>query len=274
MARMWIGTTRRWGLRWGALLTGLLAITLAACGSGGVVPPTPTASPSTGPLGLAETPLATLGQLQARATQNYGQTGWVHIVETITHDLDRELFSTLPNGTPVPLAHVLETWAHLTGTPRVISQHIIYLRDLQGTILETSVYDGGVAWNSASGQRAAQPNAPAGAFDRRFGASVSEFLQVGAAVNQALVTRDNEDFIQIIVDYRFEAPSQYEDYTQAVAGQLIHADFDSNGGQLRRLDWVMRLADGSERNYGRWEIVLEAGVTPPDAVLAELEVLQ
>ena len=101
-----------------------------------------------------------------------------------------------------------------------------------------------------------------------------EFLTVGETVSQSVITRDNADFIQIFVDYSFKAPSLYADYTQAVAGQLIHADFDPTGGHLRRLDWVMRLADGSERNYGRWEITLEAGITPPDAVLAELEVLK
>jgi hypothetical protein len=140
--------------------------------------------------------------------------------------------------------------------------------------LETSVYDGGVAWNSSTGERENQPDAPAGAFDRGFGASVSQFLQVGATVSQTVVTRDNENFVQIIVDYWFDAPSQYTDYTQAVAGQLIHADYDPNGGQLRRLEWVMRLADGSERNYGTWEVTLEAGVTPPDEVLTALAVLQ
>lgn len=267
MARMWIGTLRRWGL--GALLS----VTLAACGPGGLVPPTPTEPPRTGPLGLAADPLVTIGQLQARAILTYGQNGWVHIIETVTHDLDREIFTTLPNGTPVPLDHVIETWAHITGA-QVITQRVIYVRAGDGQVLETSVYDQGVAWNSSTGEREKQTDTPVGAFDRGFGASMGEYQRVGATVTQAAATLDGIEVIELQVDYTFDAPAQYGDYTQPVTGQRIRADFDPNGGQLRRLDWVMRLADGSERNYGRWEVTLEAGVTPPDEVLTALEVLK
>ena len=72
----------------------------------------------------------------------------------------------------------------------------------------------------------------------------------------------------------FKAAARYADYTTEVAGQRLRATFDPAGGQLRELEWVMRLADGSLRQYGMWEIVVEAEVTPPDEVLTAVEAVK
>lgn|GEM_PF-3523706 len=252
-------------------MCGLLALTLAACEVNNGLPPATEPDPNM-ELGLADTPLITLGQLQARAILTYGQNGWVHITETVSHDLDRELFSTLPDGRPVPLNHVLETWANITGA-QVVTQRVIFLRDGAGQVLQTSVLSRGVTWNSSTQKRENQTEMPAGAFDHGFGASVGEYQRVGAKVTQATGTLSGTATIEILVDYAFDQPAKYEDYTEAVAGETIKAIYDPNGGQLRQLVWRMRLADGSERAYGVWDIALEAHVSPPDEVLEALKVL-
>jgi hypothetical protein len=256
-----------------ALLAFILAAALAACDAISL-PPTPTEPPSTGPLGLAADPLVTVGTLQARAILTYGQNGWLHIVERVTHDVDRTPYATLPDGTVVPPNHVVETWANITGTERVITQRVTFLRTEDGQVLQTAVFSNGVAWNSSTGERESQNNPPVGAFDRGFGSSVGEYVRVGATVTQALGTLDGAPVIEIIVDNPFQNTAQYEDYEQAVAGQRITAAYDVTGGNLRRLEWVMRLADGSQRRYGDWEITLEAGATPTEEVLAALQAVQ
>ena len=238
------------------------------------MPPTPTEPPRTGALGLASDPLVTVGTLQARAIYTYGQTGWLHIVERVTHDVDRTPYATLPDGSVVPPDHIVDTWANITGVDNVITQRVTFLRRDDESLLQTSVYSNGVAWNSSTGQRESQNATPAGAFDRGFGASVGEYVRVGATVTQALGTLAGAPVIQIIVDNPFQNTSQYEDYEQPVAGQHITADYDVNGGNLRRLEWIMRLADGSQRKYGEWNITLEAGATPTDEVLEALKAVQ
>ncbi len=255
---------------WG--LCGLLALTLAACGADDGLPPATEPDPNA-TLGLAASPLITLGQLQARAIYTYGQNGWVHIIERVSHDLDREPFSTLPDGTPVPRQHVLETWANITGPQSVVTQRVIFLRDDAGQLLQTSVLSNGVAWNSATQKRENQAETATGAFDRGFGASVGEYERIGAKVTQASGTLSGTATIEILVDYAFDQPAKYEDYTEAVAAETIRAIYDPDGGQIRQLVWMMRLVDGSERAYGVWDITLENHVSPPDAVLEALKVV-
>ncbi|MCC7360786.1 MAG: hypothetical protein IT317_14990 [Anaerolineales bacterium] len=256
-----------------ALLALTLAAALTACGMS-VIPPTPTEPPRTGPLGLTSDPLITVGTLQARAIYTYGQNGWLHITERVTHDVDRAPYATLPDGAVVPPDHVVDTWANITGPDKVITQRVTFLRREDGTVLQTAAFSDGVAWNSSTGQRESQTSIPVGAFDRGFGASVGEYVRVGATVTQALGTLDGAPVIQISVDNPFQDTSQYEDYAQPVAGQHITADYDVNGGNLRRLEWIMRLADGSQRRFGEWHITLEANATPTDEVLEALQAVQ
>jgi len=259
---------QRW-MGWG--LGALLALTLAGCG-GGLVPATPTAPSLSDPITMQATALETLGFLQARAILIYGQNGWVHITEAVTHDLDRDLYTTLADGTPVPLNHVLDTWANITGA-RLVTQQVIFLHDEAGQLLQTSVISEGKKWNSATQTTESTDSGPAGAFDRGFGASIPDYVRAGAAVSQTAGTLDGAATIEIVVDYSFDKPSKYEDYTQEVAGQFIRAIYDPMGGQLRQLNWHMRLADGSERAYGVWNVTLEANVSPPDEVLEALKVI-
>jgi len=263
MARTWMWM-KRWGLGAG------LALAVAACGPGGLIPPTPTAPPSTGPIGLLSDPLVTVGTLQARAIMTFAQNGWVHMVQTVSHDVDPEPYSSLPDGTPIPAKHLIETWANITGA-QVVTQRVVYLRTLSGQILQTGAYNEGILWNSATGAREAQTAAAAGAFDLGFAANLGEYKRAGATITQALAQLDGAEVIEILVDHPFARPSLYEDYTQEVAGQRVRASYDPHTGQLKQLEWVMRLADGSERVYGLWQITLEANATPPESVLAALD---
>lgn len=262
MARNWM-----WIFRWG--LGGWLALTVAACGSG-LLPPTPTAPPSTGPIGLLSDPLVTVGTLQARAIMTFGQNGWLHMVQTVSHDVDPVPYSSLPDGTPVPAEHIIETWVNITGA-QLVTQRVTYLRDLSGQIIQTGAYNQGIFWNSATGAREAQTAAPAGAFDLGFAADLGDYQRAGATITQALAQLDGAEVIEILVDHPFARPALYGDYTQEVAGQRLRAAYDPNTGQLKQLEWVMRLVDGSARTFGLWQITLETNATPPEAVLAALE---
>ncbi len=207
--------------------------------------------------------LRTLNQI-ADASVTY--PGWVYLQENWQHDIDPDHLLGEINGGTMPKSYQRETWLRLDENHRVI-QSVSLLKDLTGNVLETVIFSGGTYLNKIS-QESYLQNPYRFHFNEPFFGNLQANLEQGngSAIRSEL---DGQAMIQFVVDEKlFNNDPNF--YAQPIVSDQVTAYLDPASGQLRQLQTVATLADGSQRRLEFMRLETSNIKEPPQSVLTLL----
>lgn len=208
-------------------------------------------------------PYALLRTLNQIADASVTYPGWVYLQENWQHDIDPDHLLGKINGGYMPKSYQRETWLRLDENRKVI-QSVSLLKDLSGSVLETVVFSDGISMNKTT-QESYTQNPYRFHFNEPFFGNLQANLEQGSgsALRGEL---DGRAVFQFTIDEKF-VNNDPNFYAQPVVGDQVTAYLDPASGQLRQLQTVATLADGSQRRLEWMHLQASSLNEPPQAVL-------
>ena len=195
-------------------------------------------------------------------------SGWLHVVTHHTRDKDKT--SLLPNGQPIPLNYISETWYRLDDRGQVV-EAVALMRSEEGQPIQVGTFRENTWRNLTVGEKwKGEPFTPR--LDLGFSADVARAPEWGSTLDRRMVTWAGRPAMRFVMRDEFAPPRRIEGYAQPVVRGERRAWFDPDSGALLLLERVLVMADGTERVVERVEpVTIERGVEPPAEVLALLQ---
>lgn len=211
-------------------------------------------------------PYTLLRTLNQKADASVTYPGWVYLQENWQHDIDPDHLLGEINGGTMPKSYQRETWLRLDENRKVI-QSVSLLKDLTGNVLETVIFSGGTYLNKTT-QESYLQNPYRFHFNEPFIGNLQANLEQGngSAIRSEL---DGQAMIQFVIDEKlFNNDPNF--YAQPVVGDQVTVYLDPASGQLRQLQTVATLADGSQRRLEFMRLVTTNLKELPQSVITLL----
>lgn len=194
--------------------------------------------------------------------------GWFHVVTQ--YDREKDTVDTLPNGQPIPLDYVMESW-YLLDEQGQATTAVSIMKDMNGREVQVSIFCESMWQNlTLDLQYTGEPFTPR--LDFGFGQIVAQAPSWGSTLSRSEGILDDEQVLTFAIHDEFDNPVQIAGFEKPVAGGGRRAYFDPESGETIYVERVLLMADGEERVVGRSEILTWEKVTaPPANVLALLE---
>jgi hypothetical protein len=194
--------------------------------------------------------------------------GWLHLV--IQHDRNKDKVGTLPNGQPIPMDYVEETWWQLNEKNLVVAA-VTFMRDETGQVVQIAIFRDGL-WHNLTFSD--QPPTPGEAFapDLDFGFSndVVRSEAWGSRVSRGeTLNAAGQKTVTFTIHDDFAKPKAMAGYEKDIVRGESRATFDAQSGQLLYVERVMVMADGETRTVERAEFVTVEHVNAPSQEAAE-----
>jgi len=201
--------------------------------------------------------------LNAKAKTLINQPGWVHVIEEIVYDTDKENRGTLSNGQTVPLVQTVDIWYHIN-EGKLVYQFVWTMSSQDGQTVETIVFMNNLIYNLTTNISNSLNPYSLKSLDYQFAAEMDDFINNSG--NHPVVTTSEVDGKTVTVftlNEQLDSPRIDEDYTQPINAIGSIAYFDSESGLILKLERIVTLADGSKRMFYIDNITIETGVQPP-----------
>jgi hypothetical protein len=194
--------------------------------------------------------------------------GWVYTLEDWGHDFDRADSRTLDDGTVLPQTYQRETWYHIDESGRVY-QSVSALRDPDGNILETTIFNNGQYQTSTSPDYAFEQQPYHLNLNELYLGNLIANLRQGKGT-AALSELDGQPVLLFTLKEDIQNTNPPE-YKQPILGDEVTANFSPETGLVLVLKTVVTLADGSQRTFEQMHLSAERIDEPPQEVLDMLE---
>jgi hypothetical protein len=205
----------------------------------------------------------------ARFLQN---ANWIHFVTK--HDRTKDQIGPLPNGQPIPMDYIMESWWQLN-EQRLVVAGVSLMRNETGDVVQVSTFRDGMWRNLTFPDQPptfGEPFAPIldfGLYDevlrsKAWGSQVSR--------SETIAANSQDHWITFVIHTLSAEPRTIAGYAKAVIGGQWRAAFDPESGQLLWFERVTLMADGEQRVTEHVEFMtLERVSAPPQEVLEFLK---
>lgn len=186
------------------------------------------------------------------------------------HTRDKDNTSSLPNGQPIPLNYVSDTWYRLDEQGLVV-QAVALMRSEDGKLVQASTFRDNTWRNLTLGEKwSGEPFVLR--LDLGFSADAARAQAWGITLSQRTITMAGQTVLQFTLHDAFDSPVLLEGYSQPVVSAERRAYFDPRSGAPLMLERVLVMADGQERVVERvGQIAVQQDVEPPAEVLTLLQ---
>jgi hypothetical protein len=216
-------------------------------------------------------PTELVSMLNKKSTAITVKAGWLHVMETVVYDVDKENLGVLPNETVIPLQYKTDTWYHINDQSRVY-EYVQIQSTVNDEVVQVNVFLDKVIVNLMTNYVLPMNPYSLGALDYRFASEMADYTsRTGEDATVKLATVDGHKAAIITIEETLTEPATTENYTEQVYGIRTLAYFDTDTGLLFRLERIRIFKDTSERTFFRTDITVEQNATPPADVLDYLK---
>jgi hypothetical protein len=216
-------------------------------------------------------PTDLMSVLNKKSTAITIKTGWLHVIENVVYDVDKENLGTLPNNTVIPLEYKTGTWYHINDQGQVY-EYVQTQSTKAGDIVQVSVFMDKVIVNLMTNFVLPMTPYTLGALDYRFANEMADYTsRTGKTPKLEITTVDGHNAAIFTIEETLSEPATTENYNEQVYGVRTIAYYDTNTGLLFRLERIRIFKDGSERNFYRTDITVEQNTIPPADILDYLK---
>lgn len=190
--------------------------------------------------------------------------GWFHIVTQ--HDRNKDQVGNLPNGQPIPLDYVSDTWYQLNDEGVVVAV-VAMMKEMGGQLVQVGTFRDRI-WRNLT----LNEEWPGEAFTPRldFGFS-KEVAQVQpSALNRQEETIAGRSVLIFTIHNDFARPIQMEGYKKPITTADISAAFDPQTGQMLYLERVLVTVEGERWVAQRVDVLTVERTEPPPNTLTFL----
>mgnify|MGYP001112394238 CR=1 FL=1 len=190
--------------------------------------------------------------------------GWFHIVTQ--HDRNKDQVGNLPNGQPIPLDYVSDTWYQLNDKGVTVAV-VAMMKEMGGQLVQVSTFRDGIWRNLTLNEKW-----PGEAFTPRldFGFS-KEVAQIQpSALNRQEETIAGRSVLIFTIHDDFARPIQMEGYKKPMTNADISAAFDPQTGQMLYLERVLVTVEGERWVSQRVDVLTVERTEPPPNTLTFL----
>lgn len=199
------------------------------------------------------------------------KAGWLHVVEKVVYDVDKENLGVLPNETVIPLTYLTDTWYHINNNSQVF-EYVQRQTTMNGDIVQVSVFMNRVIVNLMTNYVLQMTPYNLGALDYRFANEMADYTnRTGKQATVKLDTVDGHKAAIITIEEKLDQPVTSDNYQEPVYSIRSVACYDTDSGLLFRLERIRIFKDGSERTFYKTQITVEQGGTPPQEILDYLK---
>ena len=203
-----------------------------------------------------------LVDLTAKGKTMYNQPGWVHVIQNVVYDTDKQDRGTMPSGKAIPLVQVIDIWYHINEQKQVY-EFVWNLSSQDGQQVDMTVFRNNNVYDLVT--NSSNPQNPYNlTLDYQFLDEMNYFIAKSG--NHPVVTTgelNGKNTTVFTLDEKLASPRTTEDYTQPITSSGSIAYFDSQSGLLLKLERTVTLADGSKRTFYTDNLTIETGVQPP-----------
>jgi hypothetical protein len=201
--------------------------------------------------------------LNNKARSVLNQPGWVHVIQNIVYDTDRENRGTMATGIVIPLIQEVSIWYHIN-QEKLVYQYVLETNTPEGETIETTVFYNEMMYNLVTNTSQQLNPYSLGGLDFQFSDEVATYLS--SSGNHLTVSDGDFNGKPVTIftlDQKLDSPAAYDDFNQPVTGAGTIATFDKESGYLLKLQRIVTLQDGTRRNFFTDTITIETGVEPP-----------
>jgi hypothetical protein len=203
-----------------------------------------------------------LAGLNAKARTIINQPGWVHVIQQIVYDTDKQDRGTMPNGQAIPTVQIIEIWYHIN-EEKLVYEYVWSMSSQDGQPVDVNVFRNNLIYDLTTNVSNAQNPYPL-TLDYQFADDMDNFISKSG--NHPVVTTvelNGKTATVFTLDEKLASPLTTEDYTQPIiaSGSIVY--FDSETGFLLKLERTVILADGSKRTFYTDNMTIETDVQPP-----------
>jgi hypothetical protein len=216
-------------------------------------------------------PMDLIEMLNNKSTKITVEPGWLHVMENVVYDVDKENLGALPNEAVIPLEYKTDTWYHINNQTQVY-EYVQTQYTMQGDIVQVSVFMDEVIVNLMTNFILPMSPYTLDALDYRFANEMADYVsRTGQGVDLKLTDVDGHNAAIFTIEETLSEPATTENYDQQVYGIRTIAYYDVDSGLLFRLERIRVFEDGSERIFYRTDITVEQNTTPPADILDYLK---
>jgi hypothetical protein len=203
-----------------------------------------------------------MAELNIKGRSLYNQPGWVHVIQRIVYDTDKEDRGTMPNGQVIPLVQTIEIWYHINDGKKVY-EFVWSLSSQDGEIVDRTVFRNNTVIDLVTNTSNAQ-NPYSLTLDYQFADEMDNFITNSGEHPEVKTAELNGKTVTVFtLDKKLDTPRISEDFTQPITTSGTVVYFDSETGLLLKLERTVTLADGSKRTFYTDNMTIEPGVQPP-----------
>jgi hypothetical protein len=207
-----------------------------------------------------------LKELNTKAKTLVNQPGWLHLIERIVYDTDKENRGVLPNDDPIPLVQTVDIWYHINAQ-KLVYEYVWIMRSQDGKEVETIVFMQNRVFNLTANISNPMNPYSLSSLDYQFADELDKFLSTsGQHPVVKIVDLNGKTATVFTLEKTLSSPSTTEDYTQPIKAVGSIAYYDTETGVLVKLERTVVLADGSKRTFYTDNLSLETGLQPPQDI--------
>jgi hypothetical protein len=206
-----------------------------------------------------------LADINIKGRSLYNQPGWVHVIQKITYDTDKEDRGSLPNGKTIPLVQVIDIWYHIN-EQKLVYEYVWSMSTQDGQLIDINVFRNNTIYDLTNNISSAQ-NPYTLTLDYQFANELDDFVSTSG--NHPVVTTreyNGRKATIFTLEEKLDSPRTSEDFSQPItaSGSIVY--FDSESGFILRLERIVTLADGSKRTFYTDNLTIETGLQPPQEI--------
>lgn len=181
------------------------------------------------------------------SAQMLKEKGWIHVVEQ--HIRGLEDVGSLPNGVPIPLNYISDSWYFIDSDGKV-TKAVTYMKTLEGDIVQESAFDGKQWKNFTTGDIIVR-----GPYQLNLDFEFSQDISRGPGAYDEVRSRDielnNKQVLAVLAREDFDAPGQFAGMTEPLTSIKSEAYFDKDSGKLIYIERIGTDVDGGEHKIER-----------------------
>jgi hypothetical protein len=197
------------------------------------------------------------------------QPGWLHLVSQVDGDYDVPS-DPLLNGEEIPQNYLWEEWM-LVNDAGIVTQAVNLMLTLDRKLIQLTTLENGYWTNQTLGEISkAYPFKPG--FAIGFREKLAKSIETGAIISQSPSTIEGQEVIRFVIGYDFGKPVKLGSFHQTVLSGESRAYVDPVTGEIRLLETIFTMEDGSTRTSTRTiPLKVEFGIEPPAEIMQYFE---